>query len=1177
MIGSWTVLALSLGYVAFLFAIAHLGDRAAKRRGRRPKAKPIIYALSLAVYCTSWTFYGSVGLAARTGYDFLPIYIGPILLFALGWPLLTRIIRISKAHNITSIADFIAARYGKSQALAAVVTIVAVIGALPYIALQLKAVSASFLALTRAGMVAAGAHGEPIWSDTALAVSLILALFAILFGTRHVDATDHHEGMILAIAFESVVKLLSFLMVGAFVTWGIFGGLADLASRAGKMPAITDLFTSGVDGSTWVTMTGLAFAAALCLPRQFHVAVVENADVADMRKAAWLFPLYLVAINLFVIPICIAGLLVFPTGNVDGDLFVLALPIAEGNSGVALLAFIGGFSAATGMVIVACIATSTMVSNDLVMPILLRGGRLGLAQHADIGAIVLHIRRISILAFMLLAYCFYRLIGDSVALASIGLLSFAAMAQFAPALLGGLVWRGATAKGAIAGIVAGFTLWVYTLLLPALAASGWLSQDLLEHGPFGVWLLRPEALLGLRFSPLTHGVFWSLLANITCYCLVSLARLPRVVERNQASAFIDFSPGQGHPGGRAWHGSIRVSELADVAARYLGVERAQRSFAEFARRRSATLDPAAPAEFGLVRHTERMLAGAIGAPSARLVIALSLERRNLSLGAAMRLLDDATAAIQYNRDLLQATLENVRQGISVFDRDLRLICWNRRFRDLLDLPAEFGRVGVGLEEIIRFNAERGEYGPGDADSLVQQRLQLFIGRGETVFERRRPNGTVLEMRNSPMAGGYVTTYSDITEHVRAAGELAVANERLEERVRERTAALTALNDALRRAKAIAEDADLGKTRFLAAASHDLLQPLSAARLYVSTLLERQERQPAEDILLVRKVDASLRLVEDLLGTLLDISRLDAGALKPDRGDFTLDELFGSLRMEFAPLAERKGLDLRVMRSSLSVESDRHMLHRVLQNLLSNALRYTTTGRVLMGARRAGGDVVIQVCDTGAGIAPEHQAHVFREFHRYAAGPGSEQGLGLGLSIVERICRILDHPVGLRSQPGRGTVFSVRVPRGTPAEHLPPSEAVPMRAGPNLEQAVVLCIDNERSVLDGMRTLLESWSCRVLLAGDVAEALAALDADAGPPELLIVDYHLDHGGNGIEAVETLRRAYGADLPAVIITADRSEAVRARALAHGVALLNKPVRPAALRALLMRLLLAREAAE
>jgi len=1180
MIRAWSVLALSLGYVVFLFVVAWWGDRLARRRRGRTRVKPVIYALSLAVYCTSWTFYGSVGLAARTGYDFLPIYIGPILVFALGWPLLARIVRVSKAHNITTIADFIAARYGKSQVLGAAVTIVAVIGALPYIALQLKAVSTSFIALTQyPTALQAIAHGQPIWNDTALAVSLIMALFAILFGTRQIDATEHHEGMILAVAFESLVKLLAFLVVGGFVTWGMFGGFADLGARLATRPDLSRLFLGGADGVTWVTITGLAFTAVLCLPRQFHVIVVENAGEAEIRRAAWLFPLYLLAINIFVIPISIAGLLVFPHGAVDGDLFVLALPMAAGQGAVALLAFIGGLSAATGMVIVACVAISTMVSNDLVMPIVLHGRRLGLADREDMSAIVLQIRRIAIIVFMLLAYCFYRLIGNSTALASIGLLSFAAMAQFAPALFGGLVWRGATARGALAGVVAGALTWGYTLLLPSLAGAGW-SHDLIAHGPFGIALLRPQQLLGLRFDPLTHGVFWSLLANVACYAGFSLSRRPRIIERSQASAFVDFDGGQSQFGTRSWRGSIGVAELAALAAQYLGAERAQRSFAEFAASRGGELPRSGPADFALVRHTERLLAGAIGAPSARLVIALSLERRNLSLGGAMRLLDDASAAIQYNRDLLQATLENVRQGISVFDRELRLICWNRRFRDLMNLPPEFGRVGVTLPEIIRFNAERGEYGSGDIDALVAERLELFIGSGESFFERRRPDGLVLEIRTNRMSGGYVTTYSDVTEHVRATSDLAAANERLEERVRERTAALTTLNEALSRAKSVAEAADLGKTRFLAAASHDLLQPLNAARLYVSTLLERQAGRSGAALELVPKIDASLRLVEDLLGTLLDISRLDAGALHPERGDVALDQIFASLRVEFAPLAERKGLDLRILPTSLAVESDRHMLHRVLQNLLSNAVRYTSKGKVLMGVRRLGAALVIEVWDTGSGIPPEHQSLVFEEFRRFAPAPGAEHGLGLGLSIVDRISRILDHPVSFRSTPGRGTVFRLRVPRGSPPERRPAEDPAPIRALSGIEDALVLCVDNEASVLDGMRALLESWSCRVLLAQGLAEAAVLVSAGPRRPDLLVVDYHLDQsgaGGDGADCVAALRRLCGDDLPAVIVTADRSEDTRMRALAAGISVLHKPLKPAALRALMMRLLATREAAE
>ncbi|HZB93677.1 MAG TPA: NahK/ErcS family hybrid sensor histidine kinase/response regulator [Stellaceae bacterium] len=1177
MIRGWAILALSLGYVGLLFWLAYWGDRRARRRGRA-KAKPIIYSLSLAVYCTSWTFYGSVGLAAKTGYDFLAIYVGPILVFALGWPLLGRLIRISKSHNINSIADFIAARYGKSQWLAAAVTVIAAIGTLPYLALQLKAVSVSFTVLMSypaTGLAAFQSQPAPLY--TALAVALLLALFAALFGTRHVDATEHNEGLILAIAFESTVKLLAFIAVGAFVTWGMFGGFGDLGGRIAQQPALRRVFLEGIDGTSWMTMCALSVAAILCLPRQFHVTVVENTDPGNLDKAAWLFPLYLVAINVFVIPIAVAGLSTFPPA-VDSDTFVLALPLAAHQVGFAILAFIGGLSAATGMAIVCSIAISKMVSNDLVMPLLLHR-RLGFAERRDMGRLIRHIRRAAIFGILLLGYCYYWLIGDSLALASIGLISFAAIAQIAPPLLGGLIWRGANAKGALAGVLAGFGVWAYTLLLPSLAHGGWAPAGLLRDGPFGLAFLRPEALFGVRFDPLTHGVFWSLVANIGGFIAGSHFASARVIERVQANAFIDADATEAHFTSRVWPGPIRVAELAALVAQYLGADRVARDFAEFLAPPGEGFG-AAPADIQLVRHAERLLASAIGAPSARLVMALALERQNLGMDGALRLLDDATAAIQYNRDLLQATLENVRPGISVFDRDLRLACWNRQFRELIDLPAALTRVGVSLEEIVRFKAERGEYGPGAVETIIADRLEVFVAAGGASFQWRRPNGTVLDIRTTEMpGGGYVTTYSEVTQHVEAAEQLAAANELLEQRVNERTAELTRLNAELREAKVAAEEANLGKTRFLAAVSHDLLQPLNAARLYLSSLIEQQGRpqrsRDGVDGALAVKIDTSLGAVEEILDALLDISRLDAGKLTAERQDMRLGDLFDSLRVEFAPLAERKGLELRVVPTTLAVNSDRRLLRRILQNLLSNAIRYTSTGKVLMGARRRGGRVAIAILDTGSGIPLDKQDLVFREFQRFPATAGGETGVGLGLSIVDRMARVLDHPVAFRSAPGRGTRFTVELPRSTAA--VPPPRTGAATALPSLAGASILCIDDEPGVLDGMRMLLEGWGCRVHLAAGLAEALRLDAAELARLDAVIVDYHLNAEADGLRSLAELRQRCGVLLPAILITADRSASVREAAHRQGLRVLNKPVKPAALRALVTRLIAAQEAAE
>src|SRR3954451_2593407 len=552
MLQGWVVIVVALGYLGLLFLVASYGDR---RRERGSPARGLIYPLSLAIYCTSWTFFGSVGLASRTGYDFLTIYVGPVLMIGLATPLIMRVVRLAKTQNITSIADFIAARYGKHQAVAATVALIAIIGSIPYIALQLKAVSAS-LSTILAHLDMTTGTAQPVLGDIALFVALAMAAFAVLFGTRHIDATEHQDGLILAIATESMIKLVAFVTVGVFVTFVMFDGPAALFAKAMETPRTAAVLTREPVWSTLITMTLLSTVAIVLLPRQFHVSVVENRSEAEIRRAAWMFPLYLVLINLFVIPIAIAGLLTFPRGAVDSDMFVLALPLRAGSELLALIAFVGGLSAATAMVIVETVALAIMASNDIVVPFVLQR-REAILSGRDVGALLLTVRRFSIFLILVFAYLYYRFAGEA-QLAAIGLLSFAAIAQLAPAFFGGLIWRNGTARGALAGMTAGILLWAYTLLLPSFADADLVSKDILTLGPFGIMWLRPQHLLGLDLPPLVHGVLWSLAFNVIAYIASSRARAPTAIERLQANLFVPSELAPMTPSFRLWRSAVSV-------------------------------------------------------------------------------------------------------------------------------------------------------------------------------------------------------------------------------------------------------------------------------------------------------------------------------------------------------------------------------------------------------------------------------------------------------------------------------------------------------------------------------------------------------------------------------------------------------------------------------------------
>ncbi len=1159
---AWPVLAVSGLYLALLFAVAWWGDRRAGRG--QAGASVLAYALTLAIYNTSWSFYGSVGRAAAGGLDFLTIYIGPVLVLGPGRRILADAIAAAKRQNAASVADFIAARYGKSSAVAAAVTLVALLATCPYIALQLKAIAGSYDVLT--GTARAGSASDlPFWRDTAFAVAGAMALFAMLFGVRHVEASERHRGLMLAVAFESLVKLAAFVGVAAYIVFGMGGGLRAVFAHAAE-PGLPALLRPGLDLPGWILQTLIAALSFLCLPHAFHVAVVENERPAQLSAARWLYPGYLAAISLPMLPIALIGLTTFGHA-VNPDSFMIALPLASGSTGMALATFLGGLSAATGMVIVASVALATMACNDVIVPLLMRLPRFGLRSRAGgMAAVLLRIRRLAVAAVLALSYLAYRFTDRNYPLTQIGLVSFVAVAQFGPGFLAALYWRRGTRRGLLAGLGLGFGTWAYTLLIPAIGRNAAGGADWLAGGPWRIGWLAPDALFGIPWTdPVSQSAFWSLLANLAGFVAVSLLDRQTPADRALAEAFASRASQAAVPA-RSWRSLPALSDLETLAAHYVGPARSRAALGAYLARRQAAgrpLDGTGLADRDAVGFTETLIAGAVGAASARVIMAGSLQDRLLSRRDAMAMLGEASEALGSGRRLLEGALESVPQGLCVLDGELRILAWNQRFLDLLGFPPDLVRVDLPLAAVIRFNAERGEYGAEDLKAVITNRDRDALAWPYR-YIRERPDGTVLEIvYNRTPGGGYVATYTDVTERHRAA-------EALERRVRERT-------EDLQRAKAEAEQANAAKTRFLAAASHDLLQPLNAARLFAAALRETlaQDADGAEPLTRARRLAdnlaASLRSTEFLLGDLLDISSLDSGKVRTDVQTIRIGPMLQELALEVSAQARGRGLAVRVVPSSLAVQSDPRLLRRIVQNLLSNAVRYTLAGGVLLGCRRAGGQVLIVVQDTGPGIALEHQAAVFEEFRRLPGGaPGTERGLGLGLAIVDRAARLLGHSVELRSEPGRGTRFSVAVPRADDAAPASAPAAPPV--GALAAGRHVLCIDDEPEILRGLAALLEGWGCRVATAPDGDRALPA-----PVPDVLIVDYHLGAGDDGLAVVQRLRAHWGRPVPALLVTADRSEGVRQAARLAGCEVLSKPVRPAALRRFLAAAALREDLAE
>jgi Na+/proline symporter/signal transduction histidine kinase/ActR/RegA family two-component response regulator len=1144
----WIAAIVAIAYGAILFWLA----AKIEKNGAPPwmeRRWGIVYALSLGVYCTSWSFYGGVGTAVTAGWNYLPIYLGPMLMFLFGDRFLARLAGAVRQDNSTSIADFISGRFGKSRSLAAIVTLTALFGILPYVALQLKAVGMSFAELVSG---APGEAGQGLQHTAVGVTALALIVFTLMFGARRYDAAGKNRGPVAAIAANSIIKAVALMGVTAFALF-ILAGLepAQTAAAAEKLRA--QFQPQNLEGG-FITITLLAMAAIFCLPRQFYITFIENRDVGHVRMARpWILS-YLALFTIAAVPVGIAGIAVLPAGAAP-DLYMLDLPLFYGQTVLSMLVFFGGVAAATGMVIVAAITLSTMITHDLVAPFLLRRTRL--AAGADIGRALLGIRRVAIIAIIALAYVYYEAVQFSKALSAIGLVAFAASIQFAPALIGALYWRDARPSGARWGLGVGSAVWFYTLFLPSyLGPEGLRASGLTEA--FG-GMLHPEALFGVSgLDPLTHGVLWSLGLNVLVFVLVSRVRLEQTGAHVRRILYAEQEPRLGR--------AVTLEDLARLAERFVGREAAHTALGALVGAKPGEFPAGRPIDAAAARHTERLIASVIGAPSARVIVASALSGAAVDVGDVVRLLDGARDELHFSRELLAATMDNISQGVSVVDKDLRLIAWNQRYLELFQFPPGYVYVNRPIADIIRYNAERGECGPGEVEAHVAKRLGHMRQGSVHTYERIRPNGMVLKSMGRPMpGGGYVTTFTDITAEKATQSALQNANERLEERVASRTLELSNANqhlaaevarnrrlaDELHRAKRMADEANLSKTRFLAAASHDLRQPLHAARLFASAMgqIGAGERVGA----LSGKIDRAIASADEILAALLEISKLDAGAVVARPTLFPIRGLIDDLVADMTPIAVDRGLRLRVRSGcDCTLLADRMLLRSVLQNFLANAIRYTQRGSVLIGCRWRRDVVRVEIWDTGPGIPADKLKAIFAEFVRLNPEREGERGLGLGLAIAERAARLIDARIDVRSWPGKGSVFAIELARADGAcvteQTHPAHEAI------DISGLRVLCVDDDPGVLEAMSAALAGWRCRARFARTVDEAKAILAKETFDAALL--DVHLGDGEAGGLDIARAIRAEGAHVGIALVTANATEEVRAAAVGLRAPIFGKP---------------------
>lgn len=1143
MFPNWQLVITSIGYIGILFIIAFLGDR--YRHKLANKHQTIIYALSLGVYCTSWGFLGTAGQAANYSFSYLSVYIAPILLFFFAWPFIQRLIKVSLQLNITSIADLLAARFGKSQRLAVLVTLVTLIGTIPYIALQLKAIVHSYTILQEDQYLSLWLLG--------LIVSCILVGFTIIFGIRAIDVTERHPGVMMAIAFESIIKLVAFLTIGLFVSFYLYDSPVSIWTQATENMEAEHTFTL----SKLVSMLGLlviGMSAFLCFPRQFQVMVVELKEQAHTKLSRWVFPGYVAIFAVFAIPIGMAGRLLYGS-SLDAEAYVLFLPAYSGQLWLTLFSFLGAVSAASSMVIISTIALSTMLSNEIVFPLLFKHSNIQQTDFKKFKGKLLLIRKALVIFIILLCYGMF-MTAPPDTLASLGEVSFGAIAQIGPPLFAAFYWRKVSLHAVLLAISSGFMIWFCLNLLPQLG-------------------FYPHPFTGSSISSTTLATLLGLVVNVFTLLLVSRVSRPSIQEQSQIEHFIERpNIDKKLPINQ---GKVNAKELASLMTRFVGSEKSAQCFAEFNQKYHPLSTNNQKYNEAIIFHTENTLAKVMGSASARLVISFAIAGKDMALDEVAQLVEGASShRIEFSRSVLSSAIENTNEGISVIDSNLNMVAWNKPYLELFNYPEELIYIGSPIKDLIYFNLkDRPEY-THSLDQQVERRLQFFRDGSKHSVERIQPDGKIIRIEGNPIPdGGFVMIFTDITVYKQAEQLLKEENLDLESLVLERTKKLEDAYNKLEQshkelaiAREKAEQAHLKKSQYLKACSHDLMQPLSAARLFSSTLamsprLGNTEKEH------VNYIDNSLKTANNLLRDLNEITRIESGNIIPKISPFALNEVFTSMADEFSPLAQQHHIEFHWLKTKVWLNSDAKLLRRILQNLLSNAFRYASPGKVLLGCRRKGNNVSIQVIDNGPGIPYEQQQTVFEQFTQLENTQHiGVKGLGLGLNIAQSLSQLLASRLQLQSQPKHGCNFNLPLTMSSPIKHPAINKAPAMQVP--LEGVNVLCIDNEPDVLAGMKNLLGAWKCNVFTASNVEQAVTIFKQYQSSIDIVLVDYQLNNNEDGISLFKQLQQIQSYPLPAILITATTDSEVLKRSQAAGMSYLRKLIKPIALRALMSSLL-------